>query len=172
MKFNLLCGTVLSALFSMSAGAQTCGAPDMTWHPDVAGTPDLTGTTCGHETGLISACESNFGSPAAAYVAQVTTAGAGTYGSIALTGGAGYSASLYVVSTTSSPTPCDVGGSGDTGHCQTASSSAVQRVNIPDGGTYYLIVTGADFDTAGACGAFTLHADGTLPVTLQNFTVS
>jgi hypothetical protein len=173
MKFNLLCGAALAALFSMSAGAQTCGAPDTTWHPDAGGSPDLTGTTCGHETGLISACESNFGAPGAAYVAQVSTAASGTYTSITVTGEpANYAASLYIVSTTSSPTPCDVGGSGDTGHCATSSSVAVQRANIPDGGTYYVIVTGADFDTAGACGAFALHANGTLPVSLQSFTVS
>jgi hypothetical protein len=172
MKFNLLCGAAFAALFSMSAGAQTCASPDTSWHPDDSGSPDLVGSTCGHETGLISACESNFGSPGAAYVAQVTTAASGTYGQIQLTGGAGYAASLYVVSTTSSPTPCDVSGNGDTGHCQTSSSVAVQRANIPDGGTYYLIVTGADFDTAGACGDFTLHATGSLPVSLQSFTVS
>jgi hypothetical protein len=172
MKFNLLCGTVLGALFSVSAGAQTCGAPDATWHPAADGTPTLNGSTCNHETGLISACESNFGAPGAAYVAQVNTAALGTFTNIAIAGGAGYAATLYAVSTTSSPTPCAVGAgqNGDTGHCQTSSSSAITHANLPDG-TYYLIVTGADFDTAGACGTFTLTADGTLPVTLQSFTV-
>jgi hypothetical protein len=172
MKFNLLCGAALVALFSASAGAQTCAAPDTTWHPDTTGTPALSGSTCGHETGLISACESNFGAPGAAYVAQVSTAAAGTYTSIAVGGGAGYTATLYVVSSTNpNPTPCNTGGNGDTGHCTTSSSAAVQAANIPPG-SYYLIVTGADFDAQGACGAFTLTANGSLPVTLQDFTVS
>ena len=43
--------------------------------------------------------------------------------------------------------------------------------DIPPG-QYYLIVTGADFDAPGACGTFTMSTNGTLPVTLQNFTVS
>lgn len=172
MKLNLLCGTLLSALFSMSAGAQTCASPDTSWHPDTLGMPTLSGSTCLHETGLISACESTFGAPKEAYVAQINTSAAGTFTTIAVSGGPAFAATLYAVNTTSSPTPCNssVAG-GDTGHCQTSSSVSITHANLPPA-SYFLIVTGADFDTAGACDTFTLTANGTLPVTLQNFTVS
>lgn len=168
MKFSLL-GGALVAMLSMSANAQTCGSPDTSWHPDTTGTPTLNGSTCAHETTLISACQGGFGAPGAAYVAQVTTAASGTYTNIAVTGDtAAYTPTLYVVRT-SIAGACDTAG-GDTGTCQTSSSIAVQAANIP-AGDYYLIVTGADFDSQGACGSFTLTANGSLPVTLQSFTV-
>jgi len=169
MKFNLICGAALAALFSASVGAQTCGSPDDSWHPDASGSPVLAGTTCGAETALISACQGGFGSPGAAYVARVTTTAEGTYSQIAVGGDTGsFTPTLYVVRT-SVAGACDTAG-GDTGTCQTSSSIAAQAANIPPG-QYYLIVTGADFDAPGSCGAFTLTANGTLPVSLQSFTV-
>ena len=173
MKFNLICGAALAVLFSASAGAQTCAGPDTSWHPDTSGTPALgaggTLSTCGHETALISACQAGFGAPGAAYIAQVTTSASGTYTSIAVSGDtAAFTPTLYVVRTTAAGA-CDTAG-GDTGTCQTSSSIAVQAANIPPG-DYYLIVTGADFDSAGACGQFQLTANGSLPVSLQSFTV-
>lgn len=171
MKRNLLCGAALAVLFSASAGAQTCAAPDTSWHPNAQGSPDLSGTTCGHETGILSACQSNFGAPGAAYVAKITTQATGTYTNIAITGGAGYNVTTYFVDVTAAGA-CN--GGGDTGVCKTSGSatSTVKHANLVDGSSYFVIVTGADFDSAGSCGTFTLHADGTLPVTLQNFTVS
>lgn len=170
MKRNLLCASIgtaaLAALFSVSAAAQTCATP-ASWTPDATGTPDLSGSTCGNETGIISVCQGASGAPAAAYVALVNIAATpqGSFTNITWTGGAGYTISAYVVPQASgcnADAACTTVGDG---------STASQHADIPPG-SYYLIVTGADFDAAGACGTFSAHADGTLPVTLQNFTVS
>lgn len=170
MKRKLLCGAALAALFSVSAGAQTCASPDTTWRPDPTGTPPLVGTTCGHETGILSACQANFGAPQQAYVAKITPQATGTFQNIAITGGAGYNIAVYVVDAAGAGA-CN--GGGDTGVCKTSgsASSPIKHANLTDGNSYYVIVTGADFDPANACGPFQLKADGSLPVTLQDFTV-
>ena len=166
MKLNLLYGAIaLSALFSASAGAQTCASP-ATWNPDTSGVPVLSGTTCGpgNETGIISVCQGGFGAPAAAYIAQINVAAAGTYTNITFTNGAGYSLAAFVVPTSSGcNTDANCTASGDAG-------SPMLHGDTPPG-SYYLIITGADFDPAGACGTFTATANGTLPVTLQSFSV-
>lgn len=167
MKRNLLCGTAaLAALFSLSAGAQTCALPDTTWHPDAAGNPPLTGTTCGNEAGIISVCQGAAGAPAAAYVAQVTIADApnGSFTNIDFTGGAGYTISAYLVPTASG---CNADAA-----CTTVGDGTTDMLHGDiAAGSYFLIVTGADFDGPGSCGTFTAAANGTLPVTLQSFTV-
>jgi hypothetical protein len=173
MKLNLLCGAALAALFSVSAGAQTCASPVLTWHPDATGNPDLPGSTCGNETGILSTCDGGNGAPGAAYVAQVVIAAQpnGSFNSIALVDDSG-GAFHGILAAVNQTVGC-VGGTGDTGHCTTSGDTTfpIQHTNLAPG-TYNLIVTGNDLDAPGACGAFHLHADGTLPVTLQNFTVS
>ncbi|MBA8883936.1 hypothetical protein [Dokdonella fugitiva] len=166
MKRNLLCATIgataLAALFSVSAGAQTCAAP-ASWTPDAGGNPVINDTTCGHETGIVGTCQT-FTAPAAAYVAQIDVAAAGTFTDITFTGGAGYTIAAYLVPSASgcnANAPCTTTGDGTT---------HMLHGDIPPG-NYYLIVTGADFDASGACGTFTMQANGTLPVTLQSFTV-
>lgn len=156
-------GAVLAALFSVSASAQTCAAP-ASWTPDTTGTPTLQGTTCGHESGITSVCQATFGAPGAAFVALVNIADTGTFTNIAFTGGAGYTYSAYFVP---QATGCNTDGA-----CTTSTSGATpaRHTNLP-AGQYYMIVTGADFDAPNACGTFTATADGTLPVTLQSFTV-
>jgi hypothetical protein len=171
MKINLLCGAVLAVVFSASAGAQSCGTAVTTWHPDAAGTPTLSGNTCdaGGETGLLSLCEGASDAAGKAYVAQINSAAAGSYTTISLTN-SGFTGYMAVVSTAAAGA-CN--GAGDTGHCTTNGDavSPVQHTNVPDG-SYYLIVSNSGVDTTASCGPFTLTANGTLPVTLQNFTVS
>jgi hypothetical protein len=167
MKRNLLCATIgataLAALFSVSAGAQTCAAP-ASWTPDSGGTPPLAGTTCGNETGILSVCQGASGAPQAAFVALVNITAAGTYTDIAFTGGAGYTISAYLV-------PQASGCNADAA-CTTVGDGSTHMLHgdTPPG-SYYLILTGADFDAAGSCGTFSAAANGSLPVTLQNFTV-
>ena len=129
----------------------------------------LSGTTCGpgNETGIISTCQTNFGAPGAAFVALINVATAGTFTNITYTNGSGYSLAAYFVPQASgcnADAACTAsgasgGGAGDTFHA-----------DLP-AGAYYMIITGADFDAAGACGTFTATANGTLPVTLQSFSV-
>ena len=169
MKLNLLCGAfALAALFSTSAGAQTCTTP-ASWQPDTGGNPSLTGTTCGpgNETGIISTCMGGFGAPGAAFVALINVAAAGTFTNITYTNGAGYSLAAYFVPQASgcnTDANCTATGSSGGGAANTL------HADLPPG-SYYMIITGADFDAAGACGTFTATANGTLPVTLQSFSV-
>lgn len=169
MKFNLLCGAMF-ALASASAGAQTCAAPNTTWHPDTTGTPPLQGNSCNLETSFLTYCDQGGSATGSAYVGRVTSAAAGTYTQVTVGSNAAvFTAILGVIPVAQGCAQAPI--AGDTGHCITASSLAVQHANIPDG-DYYFIVTKADFDADGACGDFTLTANGTLPVSLQNFTVS
>lgn len=171
MKFNLVLAALASAAFSMSAGAQTCAAP-ASWNPATNGAPDLTGTTCGHEDGIASTCSGANGAPQKAFVAKVSVSAEGTFTGITLTdNSSGAFHPLLAVVPASSPCP---DASGDVSPCTTSgdSSNPVQHAVIGPG-SYYLIVTGNDLDIGATpgCGAFTLHADGTLPVSLQSFTV-
>lgn len=168
MKRNtILCSitaAVLGVVFSASAAAQTCTTPSR-WTPDTTGTPRIEDSTCNHETGIISVCQGNFGAPGAAYVAQINVADEGTFTDITFAGGAGYTYAAYFVPQAS--------GCNTDSACTTSTSGnlTAKHANLP-AGQYYMIVTGADFDSPGACGPFTATANGTLPVTLQEFTVS
>lgn len=160
---TLISGAVLALGFSVSASAQTCASP-AAWQPDSAGSPPLTGTTCGAETGIISACQGGFGSPGAAFVARIDVTAAGSYDNIAFTGGAGYTIVSYLVP---EATGCNVDGA-----CTTVGDGTTPMLHTDTPpGSYYLIITGADFDAPGACGPFTATADGSLPVTLKSFSV-
>lgn len=167
MKRNLLLstlgGVVLAGLFSASASAQTCASP-AAWQPSPAGDPILSGTTCGNETGIAAACQDAFGAPSAAFVAQINVAAEGTFTDIDFTGGAGYTIAAYLVPSTN--------GCGNFA-CTTTGDETTNMLHADIGpGSYYLIVTGADFDAQGACGTFSAEADGSLPVTLQDFSIS
>lgn len=171
MKFNILCGAVLATLFSVGANAQSCATPDNTWRPNAAGLPTLSGNTCdaSSETGILSLCEAAQDAHGHAYVLTVPSAALGSYTTISLTN-SGFTGYIAVVDVTAAGA-CN--GSGDTGHCVTAGdiSTPIQHVNVPDA-NYYLIVSNSGVDSPAACGPFTLTANGTLPVKLQNFTVS
>lgn len=145
------------------AYAQTCASPAQ-WRTGASGQPALTGTTCGHEAGIVSVCQGAGGAPGAAYVAQIQVAAAAVFSSIGFTGGSGYTLSAYLVPQASgcnTDAACTTVGDG---------STPMFHQDIPPG-AFYLIVTGADFDQPGACGTFTVTADGFLPVTLQGFSV-
>lgn len=172
MKLNLLCGAVLVAMFSVTANAQSCASPNTTWQPSPAGAPPLTGDTCaaGTETGIVSLCSGVATAYGHAYVVQFTPQGAGTFTTISLTN-SGFTGYMAVVNT-AAVGACN--GGGDTGACQTSGDTGnpIQHANLTNGTPYYLIVSNSGVDTAASCGTFTLTSDGSLPVTLQNFTVS
>ena len=173
MKLNLLCGAALVAMFSLTANAQSCASPDTSWQPNAAGTPPLSGSTCtaGTETGILSLCGNNASAAGHAYVAQITPQATGTFTTISLSGVSGFTGYMAVVNVAAAGA-CN--GGGDTGACQTSGDIAtpIQHANVTNGTTCYLIVSNSGSDAATACGTFTLTANGTLPVTLQNFTVS
>lgn len=176
MKLNLLCGAAaLAAMFSLTANAQSCSSPITTWQPTPTnpGNPPINGDTCdaATETGIVSLCGNNASAAGHAYVVQFTPTATGTFSTITLSGVAGFTGYMGVVNT-AAVGACN--GGGDTGACQTSGDTAtpIQHALLTNGTSYYLIVSNSGSDAATACGAFTLTADGSLPVTLQNFTVS
>jgi hypothetical protein len=126
-------------------------------------TASVADTTCGHETGITGLCAAT-NAPGQAFVAVVTIDAAGTFTDIVFSGGAGYTIATGLVPVASGcgDQPCTTVGDGTTHMLHT---------DIPPG-QYYLIVTGADFDTPGACGPFTMSVNGSFPVTLQAFSVT
>ncbi len=167
MKRNLIVASLgalaMGALFSASAGAQTCAAP-LAWQPDATGNPPISGTTCGGDTTAGGYCGGNFDAPGPAYVIKSTFAASRTFQKISLTG-SGFDPVIYMSRVSDG---CGVNaGCGPTGD----PGAPISTADVPDG-DWFIIVTAANFDSAGACGTFNASTEGTFPVTLQNFTVS
>ncbi|MFC4822348.1 hypothetical protein [Dokdonella ginsengisoli] len=155
--------SLLFALAAPMAYAQTCASP-AAWHPGANGGISLTGTTCGNEAGIVSVCQGAGGAPGAAFVSQIQVTSDAPFSGIAFAGGSGYTLSSYLIPQASgcnTDAACTTVGDG---------STVMSHSDIPPG-AYYLIVTGADFDQPGACGTFSVTADGFLPVILQRFSV-
>jgi len=150
--------------FAGFAQAQTCASP-LIFQPSPAGTPTVTDTTCNGETDMGGGfCQSAFNAPGPGFILQSTFAPNRTFSTIAFSGGSGYDLAAYVVA--------QANGCNTNGACQTTgdATTPLQSGDIPDG-TYYIIVTAADFDAAGACGPFIVVSNGSVPVTMQSFSV-
>ena len=148
-----LAGLICCVLLSLPVMAQTCVAPD-SFQPPPAGA-SLSGTTCGGDTTATGYCGS-MAATGPAYVIESTFSANRTFQNIALTGGPGFNAVIYVSSLSD--------GCGTNAAC-------VPPDQIPDG-MYFIIVTAAPDGAQGACGPFTLTVDGSFPVTLQAFSVT
>ena len=167
MKRNLLVASLgalaMGALFSMSASAQTCAGP-FSWQPPAAGNT-ISGDTCGQDTTAAGYCAGNFDAPGPAYVIQSTFDGTRTFGTINLNGGgAGFDPVIYMTAV--------AGGCGTNAACGPTGDSTVdvQTGDVPDG-DWFIVVTAASINGAGACGTFDLISDGSFPVSLQEFSV-
>jgi len=164
MKRNLLVASLaFGTLFSLSAAAQTCGGPT-TWQPPAGGS-NVSGSTCGGDTTAAGYCGGNLDAPGPAYVIRSDFAAGRTFGTITLTGGAGYDAVMYISSL--------AGGCGTNAACTATgdTGAGIPTGDVPDG-QYFIVVTAATFDNPASCGAFVITSDGSFPVTLQDFTVS
>lgn len=167
MKRNLLVASLgalaMGALFSMSASAQTCAAP-FGWQPPPGGNT-IPGDTCGQDATAAGYCAGNFDAPGPAYVVQSTFDASRTFTNINLDGGAaGFDPVIYMSAVS--------GGCGTNAACGPTGDSTVDvlTADVPDG-DWFIVVTAASINGAGACGAFTLASNGTFPVSLQEFTV-
>lgn len=152
-------------VFSGSVFAQTCASP-ATWTPDATGAPVQNGTTCGGEDSVSLYCGAldSAGKPDTVY--RLTFAAAGpqrTATQIAVAGGAAGFTPVAVLYSDGCATADACTQSGDP-------TAPLPLASVP-AGTYFLAVSAASFEAAGACGAFTLTANGTFPVSLQNFSV-
>lgn len=167
MKRNLLVATLgalaMGALFSMSASAQTCEAP-FAWQPPTTG-DTISATTCGQEDENGGGfCGGNFGAPGPAYVIQSTFDGTRTFNNVTISDVAGFGGAVYMSSVAN--------GCGANAACGPTGSpgAPIPTADVQDG-SWFIIVTAADFDGVGACGTFTLTSDGSFPVTLQDFSI-
>ena len=165
MRKTIIAATALLCFSGMNAVmAQTCAAPG-SWQPDASGQPALSGTTCGgaasDSVALYCGSLNSTGKNDAVY--QVNFANPHGATTVTLAGGAaGFDPVAFIYSgACASGDGCVA--SGDTG-----TAMAVDTVNP---GTYFLAVSAAPPNAAGACGTFSLTANGTLPVALQNFSI-
>lgn len=157
--------TAASILAGGSAFAQTCASPS-SWTPDATGAPVQAGTTCGGTDSVSLFCGAldSAGKPDIVY--QVTFAAAGaqrTATSITIAGGSG----------SFTPTMNMYSDACNTADACVQNGDPVSPLPLAGvgAGTYFLTVSAASFDAAGACGDFSMATNGTFPVSLQNFSV-
>lgn len=155
------------ALFSATATAQTCASP-LAWHPG-AQDASFAATTCGGDTTAPGYCGGNFDAPGPAYVLRTTFAPGRTGTTLALGGGAaGFDPVLYFSAASS---PCGSNAAcGATTDTSTPIRIADNNSDVPNG-DWFIAITAASIDAAGACGPFTLTTNGNLPVSLQSFSI-
>ncbi len=149
-------------LLTGSAFAQTCASP-IPWHVDPSGVPALTPDLCAGSDSVALYCDilDSSGKNDAIY----TMTFAQGYTSTSLTVGgasAGFNPVAYLYSAA-----CATG----SGCLETGDpSSNMPLVGIAPG-TYFLGVSAASADAAGACGVPILTTNGYFPVSLQTFSV-
>jgi len=167
MKLGNVCFSLAVLLVTASSGlhAQTCVSPQIWQPPPEPFQPTLVATTCGGDTTATAYCAGNQSAPGPAYVFHSTFAANRTFTTIALSGGAaGFDPVMYMSAFASGcGTNAACGPSGDTGF-------PIASADVSDG-DWYIIVTAASIDAAGACGSFGISSNGSFPVTLTNFTV-
>lgn len=153
-------------LASGTAFAQTCATPGG-FTP--GSNPTATGgtTTCGLADSITDICSGSLGTtgPEAAY--QFTTGAAGPFATqFSLTNTTG-DVTMFLLSSACAGSSACASESGDTVAGQ---GTETMNVSLAASTTYWVVVT----SFAGApnnCGAFSLSANGTLPVQLQKFSV-
>lgn len=171
MKLNLaiVLGAIVAGTSSMSASAAlTCGSPT-DWQPPASG-DSVSATTClpsGDDSGSALICGGlhDRKGPVAVYHSNFTSGR--TFTTISLSGGAaGFDPVMYM-------TPAAGGCGANQETCNPSGDSGVPMLtaDVPNG-DWLIFVTAADINNAGACGDFTLTANGSFPVTLTNFSVN
>lgn len=155
-----------------SAAAQTCAAPgsfDFT-NPQ---NPTITGDTCTGTSFFGDICDDNFVSPSndAIYAFNVNSAGPAGFTATMLTltvpGGSSFNPIIAILGPgvpCASSTPCPRSGSAN----GVGAGEQVSTAGLANG-AYFLLVSGDPGSTT--CGAFTVSANGSLPVQLKNFAI-
>lgn len=151
---------LLLLAFSSLASAQTCASPTP-WQSDQAGSPPAIADLCAASDEVALYCDFLDSAGKLDVIWEVEFAEGYTSTSMAVSGAAaGFNPVIYLYSG-----PCSAGSgclaTGDQG-------SPMPLVGISPG-TYFLAVSAAPSDAAGACGFVTLASNGWLPVALQQF---
>lgn len=162
MKMTCLALLAAGILGSGAAFAQTCGTPG-SWNPDTSGQPNVTTDLCAGSDSVALFCQFLDSAGKNDGIYQITLAAGFTATSISVSGGtASFNPVTYLYSDA----------------CTTANScvqSGDATTPLPltgtAPGTYFLAVTAAPADGAGACGTTIMSTNGTFPVSLQNFSV-
>jgi hypothetical protein len=164
MKKNafLLASGLLALAGVGSAQAQSCASPLVI--PFVGGNHTVTGDTCAGTNQLGTLCGA-FSSPEndIIYRFNIDATRTATTFTLSTSTGTWNPAMLYLAGSCGGGVSCvDVGDNNGAG--------ATETMNVPTGnGVYYIVITSSP--GVGGCGAFTLAANGKLPVALQKFSV-
>jgi len=160
-KFGLLLLGCCAAAFGTNVMAQSCSANAGT----ISATGNYSGNTCeAAGSTLAKACSNaNTFNGAGVSIFQVNF-GSPNNVTFTVTGAAFIPAIALIKATCSSSTACIIDQSAASGNTVAGSTTGQTA------GTYFLIVGDYDVDSPG-CGAFNLAVTGTLPVSLQNFSV-
>lgn len=157
-------GAVAACAVSLSASAQTCALPTG-WQPPPAGGTQPGNTCGGDNTGTNPFCGSAHARPGPIAVFRSTFTSGRSFNSITVSGAtATFNPVLYFTAT--------AGGCGANQETCTISGGdiPITSADVPDG-DWLIMVSAADIDPDGACGAFTITSDGSFPVTLTSFSV-
>lgn len=145
-----------------SAAAQSCASPSII--PLVGANHTVTGDTCAGSNQLGTLCGA-FSSPEndVIYRFNIDATRTAITFTLSTTTATWNPAMLYLSGSCGGGVSCaDV--------ADTNGAGANETMTVPTGnGAYYLVVTSSP--GVGGCGAFTLAADGRLPVALQNFSI-
>ncbi|MEO8671876.1 MAG: hypothetical protein ABI411_11215 [Tahibacter sp.] len=155
----------ITALFCVSGGpvlAQSCASPSVI--PLVGSTHIATGDTCAGANQLGTLCGA-FSSPEndIIYRFNIDATRVGTSFTLSTSTGTWNPAMLYLSGSCGGGVSCtDVADNNGAG--------ASETMSVPTAlGAYYLVITSSP--GTGGCGAFTVQANGRLPVALQHFSV-
>jgi hypothetical protein len=162
MKMTCLALLVAGVLGSGAAFAQTCAAPG-TWNPDTTGAPPVSVDLCAGSDSVALFCQFLDSSGKNDGIYSITLAAGFTATSIAVSGGsATFNPVTYLYSDACATANACV---------QSGDATTPLPLTGTTPGTYFLAVTAAASDGAGACGTPQMTTNGTFPVSLQNFSV-
>lgn len=154
-----------------SAAAQTCASPGA-FNYATPTAPAVSGDTCSGTSFFGDICDDTFPSPSndAIYAFNINSAGPAGYTATSIsltTSSASFNPIIAILgpgTPCASSTPClRSASSGGVGAGETVNAGGLAN------GAYFLLVSGDPGSTT--CGAFTVSANGSLPVQLKNFAI-
>lgn len=165
MNLRLAKTALAVALFGVAgiAAAQDCPGT-LALNYSNPNTPSASGTTCGagDPIDLYCAAQDSSGKPEVVFKLSLAAEGAQRSAtSISFTDAGSWTRGMYLFNDSN----CIIADS-----CVRTSATSINLTGVA-GGNYYLSVTATPASAAGTCGPFAISANGSLPVTVQSFSV-
>lgn len=165
MNLRLAKTALAVALFGVAgiAAAQDCPGT-LTLNYSNPSAPSASGTTCGAGDPIDQYCAGQDSASKPDVVFKLTLAAEGaqrTATSISFTDAASWSRGMFLFNDAN----CIIADG-----CVRTNASAINLAGVP-GGNYYLSISATSASAAGTCGPFGIVANGSLPVTVQSFSV-